>query len=31
MTVFLKWPIFFAVSEKMRMCGKAIAERGMNV
>ena len=31
MTVFLNWAILRAVRQKIRMCGKAIAESGMNV
>jgi hypothetical protein len=31
MTVFLNCTIFLAVRQKMSMCGKAMAESGMNV
>jgi hypothetical protein len=31
MTVFLKWAIFSAVRQKIRICGNAIAESGMKV
>jgi len=29
--VFRKWPSFFAVMQKIAMCGNAIDDRGMNV
>ena len=31
MTVFLNWFIFRAVRQKIRMCGKAMAESGIKV